>query len=237
VKVGVGQVSAYEAGNQVGAMAANVEAVRERIVAACIRGRRDISEVKLIAVSKNVPSSRVRVAVNCGLHDFGENRVQEAYSKFHELADIRSSIWLHFLGHLQTNKVKEALEISDMIHSIDSVRLAEAINERSDRKISCLLEVNVAGEKTKFGFSADELEAAVRRIEGLTNIDLVGLMTVAPVADDPEDVRPVFAQLRKMSEIYGLKELSMGMTDDFEVAIEEGATMVRIGRAIFGQRS
>jgi len=219
------------------AIAGNVQWVNKRIAVACEKGHRELSSVRLIAVTKNSPSKIVRLAYQCGIHDFGENRVQEAVPKFKEIYDIRSLIRLHFIGHLQGNKVKDALEISDFIHSIDSLKLAREINQHAARKVSCFIQVNVADEKTKFGFSKDELDGAVKDIVALPNIEVIGLMTIAPLTGSPEEVRPVFTKLRELNRGYGFKDLSMGMTDDFEIAIEEGSTMVRIGRAIFGERS
>ena len=215
----------------------NIEILRERIESACRRCNRDISEVKLIAVAKNFDSLAVRAAFDCGLSDFGENRVQEAISKYADLADIRKKLTLHYIGHLQSNKVRDALSIVDIIHSVDTVRLAALLSEKAGNRVPVLLEVNLAGEQTKYGFSRGELDRAVETISALPNIKMLGLMTVAPVISSAEDARPVFAALRSLNSGYGFEELSMGMTDDFEVAIEEGATMIRIGRAIFGARS
>jgi len=215
----------------------NVEVLRDRIEKACRRGKRDTWEVKLIAVAKNFDSNVVRAALNSGLSDFGENRVQEAVAKYAELADVRQRIKLHFIGHLQSNKIKEALQIVDIIHSIDTIRLASLVNEKAGRRVPVLLEVNLTEEQTKYGFKRAELDRAVELVSAFPNIEIQGLMTVAPVFGDPEEARSVFAGLRDLNSIYGFKELSMGMTDDFEVAIEEGATMIRIGRAIFGARS
>ncbi|MGD0857146.1 MAG: YggS family pyridoxal phosphate-dependent enzyme [Dehalococcoidia bacterium] len=219
------------------AIPGNIERVHNRIAVACEKGHREFNSVRLIAVTKNSPSKVMRLAYQCGIHDFGENRVQEAGPKFKEIYDIRSLIRLHFIGHLQGNKVKDALEISDVIHSIDSLKLAQAINQHAARKVSCFIQVNVAEEKTKYGFFKEELGTAVRNIGALPNIELIGLMTIAPLTGSPEEVRPVFAKLKELNRGYGFKELSMGMTDDYEIAIEEGSTMVRIGRAIFGERS
>lgn len=219
------------------AIPGNIERVRNRIAVACEKSRRDVNSVKLIAVTKNFPSKAVRAAFQCGIRDFGENRAQEALSKFGELQDIRSLIRLHFIGHLQGNKVKDALEISDMVHSIDSLKLARAISRQAAKKIPCFIQVNVAEEETKYGFSKDELNGAVQSIGALPNIEVIGLMTIAPLSENSKEVRPVFAELRELNRSYGFKELSMGMTDDYEIAIEEGSTMVRIGRAIFGERS
>ena len=215
----------------------NIEILRDRIENACRKGNRDISEVKLIAVAKNFNSLAVREAFDCGLSDFGENRVQEAISKYADLADIRKKLTLHYIGHLQSNKVRDALSIVDIIHSVDTVRLAALLSEKAGNRVPVLLEVNLAGEQTKYGFSRGELDRAVETISALPNIKMLGLMTVAPVISSAEDARPVFAALRSLNSGYGFEELSMGMTDDFEVAIEEGATMIRIGRAIFGARS
>ena len=222
--------------DELGAIADNAESVRLRIARACERSHRETDLVTLIAVTKNFPSDAVRVAFVSGIRDFGENRVQEAASKYGELGDIRSSLRLHFIGHLQTNKVREALEISDVIHSIDSLKLAEAVDRHAAEIVQCLLEVNVAGEQSKHGFRVEDLDGAAKAIKALHNIEIAGLMTIAPLVDNPEDVRPVFVQLRELNHRYGFRQLSMGMTDDFEIAIEEGSTMVRIGRAIFGER-
>jgi len=215
----------------------NIKRLRVRIIRACERSYRDLAAVKVIAVTKNYSSDVVRDAIQCGLRDFGENRVQEACTKYKELDDIRPLIRLHFIGHLQTNKVKDALETVDIIHSIDTLRLAQGINERAAKKVPVLIQVNVTGEETKYGFSVNEIDSALRLISRMPNIEVFGLMTVAPLVADPQEVRPVFTKLKRLNSSYGFKELSMGMTDDFEVAIEEGATMVRIGRAIFGERS
>ena len=215
----------------------NVEILRGRIEKACLRSNRDVSAVKLIAVTKNFDSHAVRAALDCGLRDFGENRVQEASGKYGELADVRSKITLHYIGHLQSNKVRDALQIVDIIHSIDTVHLAELMSEKAGRPIPVFLQVNLAGEQTKYGFSREELDRAVGSISALPNIVILGLMTIAPLTGEAEEVRPLFAALRGLNSAYGFKELSMGMTDDFEVAVEEGATMIRIGRAIFGARS
>ncbi len=215
----------------------NIEILRDKIESACRRGNRDISEVKLIAVAKNFDSLAVRAAFDCGLSDFGENRVQEAVSKYADLADIRKKLTLHYIGHLQSNKVRDALSVVDIIHSIDTVRLAALLSEKARNQVPVLLEVNLAGEQTKYGFSREELDRAVAAISALPNIKMLGLMTIAPVSSNAEDARLVFAALKSLNSGYGFEELSMGMTDDFEVAIEEGATMIRIGRAIFGARS
>ena len=215
----------------------NIEGLRCRIARACGRSGRDPSAVKIIAVTKNFPHQVIRDALSCGLTDFGENRVQEAAAKLKQLADCRPAFKLHFIGHLQSNKVRDALEIADIIHSVDSLRLACFINERSAAKVPVLIQVNLAGEESKFGFAEDKLDSAVRSVCALPNLETLGLMTVAPQVADAQELRPLFARLKILNQLYNFRELSMGMSDDFEVAIEEGSTMVRIGRAIFGERS
>jgi pyridoxal phosphate enzyme (YggS family) len=215
----------------------NIEILRCRIEDACRRSKRDVSEVKLMAVAKNFDSRVIRAALDCGLRDFGENRVQEAIAKYIELDDVRRQITLHYIGHLQSNKAREALQIVDIIHSVDTLRLAELLSGKAGRQVPVFLQVNLAGEQTKYGFSREELDRAVQSISALRNIVILGLMTIAPFYSDAEEARPLFAALRGLNSSYGFKELSMGMTDDFEVAVEEGATMIRIGRAIFGERS
>jgi pyridoxal phosphate enzyme (YggS family) len=189
-----------------------------------------------VAITKGVEVPAIRTAFNLGIRNFGENRVQEAEGKIVQLADLKPDVTWHMVGHLQSNKVKTAAELFDIIHSVDSVRLAEILSRRVEKSLPVLLEVNVSGEATKGGFSVGETEAAVKEIKQLINLKTIGLMTVAPFVTDPEAVRPVFRKLRELRDSLGLEHLSMGMTDDFEVAVEEGATMLRIGRAIFGER-
>jgi pyridoxal phosphate enzyme (YggS family) len=189
-----------------------------------------------VAITKGVEVPAIRAAFDSEIRDFGENRVQEAEAKIVQLADLKPNVTWHMVGHLQSNKAKSAVDLFDIIHSVDSVRLAEILSRRAQKTLPVLLEVNVSGEVTKAGFSVAETEAAVKEIGQLPNLKLMGLMTVAPVTTEPEAVRPVFRKLRELRDSLGLKHLSMGMTDDFEVAVEEGATMLRIGRAIFGER-
>jgi hypothetical protein len=210
--------------------------VRERIARACHRSHRSPDEITLVAVTKGFEASVVRYAFDCGIRDFGENRVQEAETKVRQLADLKPNITWHMVGHLQSNKAGAALNLFDIIHSIDSIKLAQILSQRVQQTLSILLQVNVSGEVPKSGFAVDEVANALREIKQLSNLQVVGLMTIAPLTDDAEDVRPVFRKLRELRGSIGLKYLSMGMTDDFEVAIEEGATMVRVGRAIFGDR-
>ena len=208
--------------------------VQQRIAQAAERAGRSPAEVTIVAVSKNFPAQAIEEAAATGLAHIGENRVQEAAAKIPVLRHL--PVTWHLVGHLQTNKAKTALELFDIIHSVDSLRLAEALSRRAQRPIPVLLEVNVAGEASKFGFSPQDALQAAESVARLPHLNVTGLMTIAPLVSDPEEVRPVFRELRQMRDALGLAELSMGMTDDFEVAVEEGATIVRIGRAIFGER-
>jgi pyridoxal phosphate enzyme (YggS family) len=218
-------------------IAGRIARVRERIAVACGRAGRDPSEVTLVAVSKTHGASAIAAAFRAGITDFGENRVQEGAPKIDELrAAGVSAVW-HLVGHLQSNKVRAALGCFDILHGIDSERLAKAISERAAHPVPVYIEVNVADEASKFGVTPDEAPPLAEALRGMSNIALRGLMTVAPQVDDPEDVRPVFRRLRALAADIGVSELSMGMTDDYEVAIEEGSTCVRIGRAIFGPRT
>jgi hypothetical protein len=215
---------------------ANLQAVQKRIASAAERASRSPGEITLVAATKTVAPAAIRAAFGTGQKHFGENRVQEARPKMEELADLRSELIWHMVGHLQSNKAKAALTLFDIIESVDSIHLAEALSRRAEKTVPILLEVNVGGEATKTGFSPHELTSAVERISALPHLRVLGLMTIAPLVPDPEEVRPVFRTLRRLRDSLGLEHLSMGMTDDFEVAVEEGATIVRIGRAIFGER-
>lgn len=215
---------------------ANVERVSERVARAAERGGRRAENVLLIGVSKTVDVERIRHAVAAGIRALGENRVQEAKEKVGVLG--RPVPW-HLIGHLQTNKVKDALALFDVIHSIDRLDLAHECDRRarvSGRVVDALLEVNVAGEASKGGFASGEVAAALEAVAALDHLRIHGLMTIPPVVERAEDARGWFRALRALAERHGLKELSMGMSADFEVAIEEGATMVRVGTAIFGAR-
>ena len=215
---------------------ANIREVQQRIARACERSHRSPGEVTLVAVTKNFEASIIRTAFDYGVRDFGENRVQEAEGKIVQLSDLKPDVTWHMVGHLQSNKAKTAVELFDIIHSADSMRLAEILSRRAQKPLPILLEVNVSGEATKGGFSVGELAAAVEEIRQFSNLRVMGLMTIAPLVAEPEEVRPVFRKLRELRDSLRLEHLSMGMTDDFEVAVEEGATMLRIGRAIFGER-
>jgi PLP dependent protein len=232
-------------------MAGRVAAIRARVAAAAARAGRSPEQVKIVAVSKTMSAEAVREAAQLGLTIFGENRVQEAREKIAaaEALGLTTLRW-ELVGHLQTNKAARAVELFARVQSVDSVRLAEALSTRAHqvgRVLPILLEVNVAGEASKSGVPSEALPDVARAIAALPNLRPEGLMTVAPLVDDPTLVRPVFRQVRALREMLraevplaedagGWDELSMGMTDDFEVAIEEGATLVRIGRAIFGER-
>jgi pyridoxal phosphate enzyme (YggS family) len=195
--------------------------------------------VRIIGVSKTVPSVRIREAYGAGLRAFGENRMQEALPKINELSDLELE-W-HFIGHLQTNKARDAAQFFSMIQSVDSQRLLLQLEAKAARPIDALIEVNLGGEASKSGIPADGLPALLAASQKLQRIRICGLMTVPPFLGDPEDVRPYFRRLRDLrdantAQYPGLTELSMGMSHDYVVAIEEGATMVRIGSAIFGSR-
>lgn len=218
-------------------VAENIHAVRRRIAAAAERAGRDSALVRLIGATKSVAPDVVAEALSAGLVDFGENFIQEAEGRIDALGPRAAEATWHFIGHLQSNKAATALERFDILQSVDSLRLARQLSARATKPTSVLLEVNVAGETSKFGFASEEIGDAVSQVGRMPNLELLGLMTIAPAAPDPEQVRPYFQQLRELAHANGLRELSMGMTEDFEAAIEEGATMVRIGRAIFGERT
>lgn len=215
-------------------IAENLARVRERIAIACQKAGRLPEEITLVAVTKGVGPEKILEACSLGIRHLGENRVQEAQGKLSALRQL--DITWHMVGHLQTNKVKLALELFHTIDSVDSLPLAQALSRRATAPFPVLLEVNVSGEATKFGFTPHALPRALEEIARLPNLEVRGLMTVAPLVEDPEEVRPLFARLQQLARALGLKELSMGMSDDFEVAVEEGATQLRLGRAIFGPR-
>ena len=233
-------------------LAENIHQVQDRIARACARAGRDPSDVTLVAVSKTFPAEVIGEAYRLGLRDFGENRVQEATEKIPNIQSLTPNLQWHLVGHLQSRKAREAVDLFDVIHSVDSLKLADKLGRlcrEAGRVMPILLECNVSGEETKYGFSVARAEdksrwmAEVEAILALPGVRVEGLMTVAPIAADAEDARPVFRALRQLRDELaarfpqaGWRHLSMGMTDDFEVAIQEGATIVRIGRAIFGER-
>jgi pyridoxal phosphate enzyme (YggS family) len=222
----------------------NILNIRERIVTAATRAGRDSGTIQLMAVSKTVEPDRIRQALDAGITLLGENYVQEAREKIPAVG--RPAVW-HMIGHLQTNKVKYVVNLFDWIHSVDRLELARELDKRAgqnNRKLNALIEVNVSGEASKNGAVPQQVLELVRQISILPNLSVRGLMTMPPYSDDPENSRPYFIALRRLRDeivsaaVPGISmtELSMGMTDDFEVAIEEGATIIRVGRAIFGDR-
>ena len=224
-------------------IADNIKLVRKKIDDKCAEIGRNSNEIKLIAVSKNFSTDSINQAFDAGLREFGENKAQELNSKFDVLGN--KVIW-HFIGHLQSNKVKFAVRSAEYIHSVDSLSLAKEINKKSEQinKVQkILLQVKTSEEETKSGVeSEEELFSLVDSCKELSNVELKGLMTIAPFTDNEEEIRKSFGYLCKLKDVLNkkgfknIKELSMGMTSDFEIAIEEGATMLRIGSAIFGQR-
>jgi PLP dependent protein len=227
-------------------LAARFADVQVRIAAAAARSGRDVGEITLIAISKTHPAALVSRLIELGATDLGENRVQEAESKIAEVG--RTMARWHLVGHLQANKARRALSLFDVIHSLDSVDLARRLDrlceEVGRESLPVLLQVDLGHEETKSGVDEQELSTLVDAVHELKRLDLIGLMTLPPFFDDPKQVRPYFRRLRELRDelssrgVFGDRtgELSMGMTHDFEVAIEEGATMVRIGTAIFGER-
>lgn len=220
----------------------NIAAIQSRITAATERSKREPSAVTLMAVSKGMPPERVREAANAGLVLFGENKVQEAKAK---IPLCPGRLRWHLIGHLQSNKCRDAVHFFEMIHGVDSLSLAQEINKWADKQaktMPILLEINMAGESTKFGYKPHQALAELSAINALPKVEIHGLMTIAPWTSDPEKVRPIFRKLRELKsqceDVLGapLPHLSMGMSGDFEVAIEEGATIVRIGTSLFGPR-
>ena len=239
----------------------NILKVKERISLVCAKVNRDPADIAIVAVSKGRDAAEIEEAIAAGITDIGENRTREALDKYKELQASATKIgglakqvgkpnsglpaikW-HMVGHLQTNKVKDAVKVFDLIHSVDSVELAREINKQAakiNKVQAILIEVKTSPEESKFGFGPQGLEVVLTEITSLKNINIKGLMTIAPLADNPEKARPYFRRLRELRDGINaisdkrcaIRDLSMGMTDDFEVAIEEGATMIRIGRAIF----
>jgi PLP dependent protein len=221
----------------------NLERVREQIAQAAAKAGRDVKDVELVAIAKTHPAEKVREAVEAGQTLFGESRVQEARAKISELS---SNIRWHFVGHLQKNKVRQALPLFEMIHSVDYLALAQDINRIAEEEglyPRVLLEVNVAGEGSKFGFAPDDLREQMEVLLALPRLSIEGLMCIPPLAVESEDSRKFFVQVRELRDSLEkefnmkLPQLSMGMTQDFSIGIEEGATLVRVGTAIFGERS
>lgn len=229
-------------------LAENIAHVRERIEASARRGGRKFEEISLMAVSKTFPPDRIREAYDAGLRLFGENRVQEFAEKAEALRGLADANW-HLIGHLQSNKAGKAAELFAAVDSVDSLRLAEKLNlaaQKLDKKLPVLIEINVGGEAEKSGITAGsrEVEEILQAASRLEHLRIRGLMTIPPFAEDPQQARPYFGQLRDLRDKIAalrypgveMSTLSMGMSHDFEVAIEEGSTCVRVGTAIFGQR-
>ncbi len=231
--------------HQITSIRKNIQNVKYRIASAAQRVGRNVGSIELVAISKTKPVSAILEAIDAGITDIGENRVQEAATK---RSQVNRSVKWHLVGHLQTNKVKQALQMFDLIHSVDSLRLLTEINRRSgqlDCQTDVLVEVNTSGEESKYGLQPNEVQRFMESALECTHVRIKGLMTIGKFLPDPEEVRPSFTLLRKIKETIDsqgypdiqMKYLSMGMTNDFEVAIEEGADMVRIGSAIFGERT
>jgi pyridoxal phosphate enzyme (YggS family) len=219
-------------------VAGALDNVRQRIERACERSGRDAASVQLIAVSKGHPEEMIRAAYDAGMRAFGENYAQELAAKASALSDLRDIRW-RFIGHLQRNKIKLIEGARAAVDTVDSLRLAQAISMRAVERsieVEVLLQVNVGGEAQKSGCAPEEVPDLAKAVRALPNVRVRGLMTVAPHLPEAEDARPCFASLRAMAEANGLAELSMGMTHDLEQAVSEGATMLRIGTAIFGPR-
>jgi pyridoxal phosphate enzyme (YggS family) len=217
-------------------------AIRRRMEQACARAGREADAVRLLAVSKTHGPDAVMEAVQLGLTEFGESKVQEAGQK---ISQCPSAARWHFVGHLQTNKVREAVRLFEMVHAVDSLKLLEALErvcQEEGRSLPVCLEVNVSGERSKFGMSPAEVPAVLQAAQKLFRVRVVGVMTIPPVAEDPEEARPFFRALREARDRWqaesgmALPELSMGMSNDFEVAIEEGSTWIRVGTLLFGVR-
>lgn len=230
-------------------IADNIALVQERIRASAVRAGRSPNDVTLMAVSKTFPVERIREAYAVGIREFGENRVQEFASKIDALGDLGEARW-HMIGHLQSNKAAKAAELFGAVDSLDSLRLAQKLNEgagAAGRKLSVLIEINVGGEAAKTGLAPDseDFQAILKAAPGLEHLQIRGLMTVPPFTDDPQLARPFFGKLREIRDQIAVRRLpsvsmevlSMGMSHDFEVAIEEGSTCVRVGTGIFGDRT
>jgi pyridoxal phosphate enzyme (YggS family) len=223
-------------------LADNLTLIQQRIRAACDRAGRDVNSVTLLAVSKTHPADTIKAATDLGLTLFGENKVQEAKAK---IPNSPGKARWHFIGHLQSNKCRDAVELFSMIQCVDSLAIAQEINKRADqaaKTMPVLLEINVAGEGSKFGYKPEQMLVELRELNSLTRLEIHGLMAIPPFSPVPEKSRPYFKTLRALKtraeDVLGapLPVLSMGMSDDFEVAIEEGSTMIRVGTALFGAR-
>jgi len=226
-------------------MQTRLMAIQQRIAEAAEQSGREAADIRLVAVSKTMPVEKLRAAMDCGITVFGENYIQEAREKFNAL--YAQDVSWHFIGHLQSNKAKYAVKMFDLIHSVDSLKLARELDKQAakiDKIQEVLVQVNIAAEDTKSGVAVSAATELIESVSGLEHISVKGLMTMPPYFNAPEKVRPFFASLRQLRDQIqaleipgvGMDELSMGMTGDFEAAIHEGATLVRIGTAIFGER-
>jgi hypothetical protein len=228
---------------------ARLESINQRIAAACERAGRQASEITLVAVSKTVAPARIREAIEAGIRNLGENRVQEAAAKIPELGAVAEEhqVRWHLIGHLQSNKARRAVELFDVVQSVDSFKLAERLDHIAgefDRRLPVFIEVNLGGEESKSGVAPDQVLRLCEQVGKFARLELKGLMAVPPFSENPEDARPFFQRLRQLRDEAretgasdaGFADLSMGMSNDFEVAIEEGATFVRIGTALFDAR-
>lgn len=214
-------------------IAQNLKQVRERIDSAAARVGRNPGDIRLLPVTKSVGMDEAKILADLGCTDLAENRTEEAREK---LEALRGTVVWHMIGHIQRRKVRDVVELFDRVDSVDRIVLAESLDRACGelgKVLPVLLEVNVSGESTKGGFTPDDLPETIDRVGSMTNLKIEGLMTMAPRVDDPEDTRPVFAALHELAARHGLEKLSMGMTNDFEIAVEEGSTEVRIGRALF----
>lgn len=219
-------------------IADNIKELRQKIIKASGTAGRDPSEVKLMAVVKTVDTQHIFEALDAGIDLIGENKIQEAKERVEQIRARYPNVKIHFIGHLQSNKINQALQMFDLIESVDGFELAEAIDKRAQKPVDIFIEVNTSGEESKFGVAPEKAEELIDQVSKLKNIKLSGLMTIGILSDDKRKIRDCFAMLRKIREDSGYNglALSMGMTDDFEVAIEEGSDIIRIGRAIFGAR-
>ncbi len=216
-------------------LAENLQSIKARIEQAALASGRNSSAITIVGATKTVPVETIHAAFTFGIGNFGENYVQEAKSKKDILAKLGVNPTWRMIGHLQKNKVGDAIELFDIIETVDSVRLAETIAGKAAKEpIPIMLQVNMTGEISKFGFAPQETANAYKTLKRLPELSIIGLMTIAPVVSNPQEARPFFRGLRQLRDDLGLRELSMGMTNDFEVAIQEGATIIRIGRALFG---
>ncbi|MDS1029602.1 YggS family pyridoxal phosphate-dependent enzyme [Bacillota bacterium LX-D] len=226
-------------------ISANIQLIREKVNAAAKKAGRNPDDIKIIAVTKTVEAAQINEALKCGITAIGENRVQEILRKYD---DVEGNVQWHLIGHLQTNKVKYIVNLVDMIHSLDKIELAQEISKRAlqnHKEIPVLVQVNISEEESKFGLKAEETESFIQEAAGYPGLKIMGLMTIAPYEEESEQTRPVFRELKELSQFIAgknipgveMRYLSMGMTNDFEIAIEEGANLIRVGTAIFGARS